>query len=379
MLNRLIAPDLNSRFSSAAEAIATLETLKHKKLPLHPPPSSSPWKYQTTLTGHQGLFASVNAVTINANSQILASTSDDKTIRLWDLATGRARLVLQGHSQTVKAIAIHPNNPDPINDQHFQLLLASGSSDRTIKLWNGQNGQEIATLTGHLQTVNTLAFSPDGQTLASGSADKTIKLWHWQTGNLLATLTGHTLAVNALAYGILGSDGGNDFSANATTPGRSLSLLASASTDRTIRLWDGTTYELLRILRDHIQVVRAIAFHPTGKLLATGGEDKTIRLWDTTSGQRIGILSGHSWSISGLAFSPDGKILISSSWDKTLKLWQLHLDQAKINPKVTGTEIAVLKGHTDSVTCVAISPNGTAIASGSRDQTIRLWQLAAKP
>ncbi|MGA7933346.1 MAG: serine/threonine-protein kinase [Kovacikia sp.] len=340
ILDRLIEPALNQRFPSAEAAIAAVKRIRGKKmvgLVSSPPP---PWECYATLVGHQGLFASVNAIAVNRESTLLASASDDKTIRLWDGQTGAERLTLKGHTQFVKSVAFRPQG---------QSMLATGGSDRTIKLWDLQAPTEIRTLIGHLHAVNALAFSPEGNTLASGSADKTIKLWNPDTGELITTLAGHHLAVNAIAF---------------SPPASPARLLASGSTDSQVKIWDPGTFEPIQSLAGHTAAVRAVAFSPDGRLLASAGEDRTIRLWEVASWRWVRTLSGHPWSVSGLSFSAQGDVLVSSSWDKTVKLWEVS----------SGNEMTALVGHLDSVNCVAIAPNDGFIASGSQDKTIKLWR-----
>lgn len=334
-LDCLIAPVLTDRIASAQKALGEIQNLLGKKITVTEslPKKQLTGKCDATLLGHSGLFATINAIALN-NSQILASASDDKTIRLWNLQTLTEQFVLQGHTQQVKTVAFHPQ---------FDSILASGSRDRTIKLWDLQTPEAIQTLIGHEQGINVVIFSFDGQLLISGSADKQIKLWDFPTAKVTATLKGHTLAVTALAC--------------------YYSLLASASADSTVKLWNLATNKLLYTLTKHTATVRSVAFSPDGKWLATAGDDRTIHLWDTTSWQHKSTLSGHPWAISALAFSRDGKTLISSSWDKTIKLWQMN----------TGQEIGALTGHTDSISCMALDALANKIFSGSRDRTIKLW------
>jgi WD40 repeat protein len=288
------------------------------------------------------------------------------------LDTGKQTVALQGH-HFIQAVAFHP---------HQSNLLISAGRDRQITVWDWSTQQPLHILSGHTQPILAIAFSPDGTLIASGSADKTLKLWTLG-GEAISTFLKHRLAVNAVAF-------------HPIAP-----LIASASTDTTVCLWH-LSGKLDRTLTGHTQAVRAIAFSPTGQLLASGGEDKTIRLWNVASGQCHQILSGHSWSISSLGFASDN-LLVSGSWDKTLKVWQLD----------TGEEIARLVGHTDSITSLALQSfevthkglseriNDRAIASkylqggalrdypqgivpslgdmilvsGSRDQTLKRWQL----
>ena len=324
LLDRLLATNPSERFT-ASEAIAALERIRGRKLRVQI--ATPPVRCLATLTGHQGIFGSVNAVA--AQGERLASASDDKRICLWQLPTGAACGELLGHTGAVKAVAFHPQQP----------ILASGSQDRSVKLWDCQTQCLTQTLTGHSSAVNAVAFSPDGQILISGSSDKTIKLW--RSGECYRTLGGHRLAVNAVAFR---NDGAQ---------------IASASADGTVRLWD-ITGKCLQILSGHTQAVRAVAFSPSG-LIASGG-DGPIRLWNLEQGT-CRLLSGHPWAVSALLFSPDGKYLISASWDKTLKIWRVE----------TGEEICALSGHTDSINGIALA--GELLISASKDKTVKLWQI----
>ncbi|XWK86570.1 MAG: serine/threonine-protein kinase [Phormidium sp.] len=360
ILDRLIEPTLEKRFPSAEVALTEMQKLRGKKIPISAPPPTQTWETYATLVGDGGLFSGINAIALSPDDKMLASVSDDRTICLWDICHFVETLhhfvetfhhfvetfhetslqeffILKGHTGKVKSVAFHSHSPN---------ILASGSSDRKIKLWNLQKRQEIHTIVGHNGAVNALAFSSDGQILASGSADKTVKLWHPETGEQITTLSGAKLGINAIAF-------------SSVSP-----LLASASSDQVVQIWDLIKVELICSLVGHTGGVRAIVFSPDGKLLATGGEDRTIRLWNTTTWQCNSILSGHPWLVSALTFSPDNQILISGSWDKTVKLWQVS----------TGKEIGMLVGHTDLVSCVAIASDGSFIASGSQDKTIKLYK-----
>ena len=343
ILDKLLQNALNRRFRSADEVLETMQKfgiqIKHqpKNLTLKSPIPPLQWQCLKTLTNPAGVLANINTIAIKDN--ILASGSEDKNIYLWNIETGTINNILTGHSHRINCVAFNPDGN----------ILASCSDDKTIKLWNLQ--QEISTLSGHLQAVKSIAFSPDGKLLASGSWDKTIKLWDVNTGKEIYTLTGHSLQITCVAFSPCGN------------------FLASASFDRSIRLWDLKRFspefrpQLHYTFISHLWSVFVVTFSPDGNILASGSDDKTIKLWDIKTGENISTILGHSWSVVALAFTPNSENLVSGSWDKTIKLWDIN----------TGKEIASLAGHLNSISAVAIDSSGKIIASGSKDKTIKLW------
>ncbi len=291
----------------------------------------------TVLKGHS---RSVNSVAFSPDGKTLASGSYDRTIRLWDRSTGDIKNTLTGHRYGVQSVAFSPDGQ----------TLTSGSGDTTIRLWDASTGDLINTLTGHRGWVQSVAFSPDGTTLASGSYDNTIRLWDASTGEIIRILRGHRDIVYSVA-----------FSPDEQT-------FASGSRDNTIRLWDASTGDTIRTLTGHTDYVYSVAFSPDGKTLASGSRDYTIRLWDASTGELINTLTGHRNTVSSVAFSPDGQTLASGSGDNTIRLWNVE----------TGETIRTLTGHSGWVYSVAFSPDGQTLASGSADSTIRLWKFPAK-
>ena len=285
-----------------------------------------------TLIGHT---SSVSSVMFSLDGQILASGSSDKTIRLWNVQTGIHLRTLTGHTDRVYSVVFSPDG----------RTLASGSYDKTIRLWNVQTGIHLRTLTGHRGSIHNIVFSPDGAMMASGSGDGTIRLWNVQTGIHLRTLTGHTAAVNSIS---LRPDG---------------QMLASGSYDGTLRLWDVHTGTHLHKLSGHIS---SVVFSPDGQTLASGSLDKTIRLWDVDVDRHIRTLIGHTRSVNSISFSSDGQTLASGSADHTIRLWDVG----------TGKHRQTLAGYTGEVLSVVFSPDAHKLAGGSSDGKIRLWKLS---
>jgi WD40 repeat protein/tRNA A-37 threonylcarbamoyl transferase component Bud32 len=302
-----------------------------------PPKTSSPETFAlvNTFTGHSYW---VDSVAFSPDGQILASGSDDKTIKLWNIPTGQLKTTLTGHSTPVNSVAFSPDGQ----------TLASGSYDHTIKLWNIPTGELKTTFTGHSNVVDSVAFSPDGQTLASSSWDNTIKLWNIPTGELQMTLTGLSKSAHSVA-----------FSPDGQT-------LASGNRDNTIKLWNVPTGELKTTLIGHSNSVWSVAFSPDGQTLASGSWDNTIKLWNIPISELERTLTGHSELVTSVAFSPDSQTLASSSGDHTIKLWNVS----------TGKLKTTLTDHSDYVNSVAFSPDGQTLASGSADYTIKLWQAS---
>ena len=254
---------------------------------------------------------------------------------------------LEGHTGRVRSVSFSPDG----------TLLASGSDDVSIKLWDVASRQNIATLEGHTGRVRSVSFSPDGTLLASGSDDVSIKLWDVAKRQNIATLTEEN------------SDRASFLSVSFSPDG---TLLASGSWG-TVLLWDVAKRQNVASLKGHRDWVRSVSFSPDGTLLASGSDDVSIKLWDVAKRQNITTLRGirnYRNSVLSVSFSPDGKTLASGSGDRTVELWDGEV--------ATRRNLATLEGHTGWVNSVSFSPNGTLLASSSADGTVKLWDVAKR-
>ncbi|MBL1179375.1 WD40 repeat domain-containing protein, partial [Pantanalinema sp. GBBB05] len=293
-------------------------------------------KERHRLEGHSG---QVLWLRFSPDGKTLASGSGDKTVKLWEVGSGKLIRTLIGHNSAVSSVEFSPDSK----------TLTSGSADNTVKMWEVSSGKLIRTLTGHRSYVISLGFSPSGKTLASGSDDKTVKLWDVETGKLIRTLTGHRSYVNSVEFSPDGK------------------ALASGNADKTVKLWQVGTGQLIRTLTGHSSVVNSVDFSPDGKTLVSGSGDKTVKLWQVGTGQLIRTFTSHSSAVNSVRFSPDGQTLASGSADNTVKLWEVG----------SGQLIRTLTDHRSYVYSVGFSPDGQTLASGSGDKTVKLWQVGS--
>lgn len=286
----------------------------------------------------------IRTMTFSPDGTLLATGSVDRTARLWDAVTGATFAVLDGHSNGVSSVVFSPDGK--------RVATASGGSfDSTARLWNVVRGGELHTLSGHTEKLVAIRFTPDGGRIVTASADRTARIWDVSTAREIAVLAGHGGPLTGLA---ITADGGR---------------IATSSLDGTARLWDAVSGRERAVLKGHEKGVTALAVSADGSLLVTGSDDTSGRIWNATTGQTRAVLQGHTGGITSVAFSPDGRRCLTGSSDKTARIWDTD----------TGGSIAILQGHTTGITGVSFSPDGSRLATAadgvwqSQCDTARLW------
>lgn len=298
---------------------------------------STRWEDSVELRDHK---SSVGKVAFSPDARLLASYSTDDTIRLWDTTTGSTKRLLEGFQGRSKNLAFSADGK----------LLAHELINGDIQVWRLATEQTCRNLVSLSKwgQVTAIAFSPNSELIASSNINQNkVRLWDLRTTDepQLLEAYGHYAAVTALAFSPDGA------------------LLASGSLDRSLIIWDLTNEGLPRRLTGHTGTVVCVAFSPDGSLIASASPDKTVRVWHLETGITAHILRGHGDAVSSVCFSPCGRLIVSGSEDGTLRVWDVETGQTRYK----------LAKHKNAVNSVAFSPNGRLIASGSEDSIVRLW------
>jgi WD40 repeat protein len=285
-----------------------------------------------TLEGHKKM---VSSVAVTANGKRAVSASDDRTLKVWDLETGRALRTLEGHSDGVKGVALTADGKRAV----------SASADKTLKVWDLDTGRALRTLEGHSDGVKGVALTADGKRAVSASDDRTLKVWDLETGRELRTLIGHT---GPVSHAVVTADERR---------------VVSASWDKTLKVWDLKTGCELHTLEGHTEMVSSVAVTADGKRAVSAAFDKKVKVWDLETGHVLRTLEEDHW-VTAAAVTADGKRAVSAS-SPVMKVWDLE----------TGCELRTLVGHSGQVTDVAVTADGKRAVSASADSTLKVWDL----
>jgi WD40 repeat protein/energy-coupling factor transporter ATP-binding protein EcfA2 len=288
-----------------------------------------------TLSGHSDI---VHAVAITPDGRRVVSGSDDHTLKVWDIETGRELRTLTGHTDWVHAVAVTGDG----------VFAVSGSFDSTLKVWELETGRLVATLAGHQSLVNGVAVSADGRVAVSGSQDSTLRVWD--------------LAQQRQVQVHLLTDNRGEIKAVALTPDARYALCGGG----VLTLWDLSTGEVVRSIDVGGGWVEAVAISHDGRCAVSGEQELTA--WDLETGQPLRTFNGHTSWVNGIALDPQGARMITGSSDGTLKVWDFE----------TGNLLRTLALGA-GVACVAVSPDGRTAVSGGWDLAVTIWDLKAAP
>ncbi len=305
----------------------------------------------------------INCIAFSVDGQTIATVDRDGQIRFWDTNTGKVKDTLGTHKKAVKSVKFSPDGK----------TIATRNIDGKVRLWNADTKRLENTLSIHKKSIYDVAFSPDGNTLITESSDKTIRLWNTKTGN----------KVKVVDFGdnvdqVLFSPDGN--------------TIATASRHHSIQLWDAKSGILNKKLDGHAYPVTGLWFSPDGETLASTTTDNTIRLWNVKTLQLKSVLTNQFFLdknqeqkayVENVAFSPDGKILASAAGEKNnpSDLLEENYQNLRGSNNIllwdteTGRQVNTLKGHISYVECIAFSPDGQTLVSGSQKGNMHFWHV----
>jgi hypothetical protein len=244
------------------------------------------------------------------------------------------RATLRGHTDRVNSVAYSPDGQ----------WIVTASLDGTARVWDVQSKQQKMVLQGHTGWVTSAAYSPDGRWIVTAGEDGTARVWDAGSGQQMLELQGHTAWVYSAAYSPDGQ------------------WIVTASLDGTARVWDAGSGRQKMVLQ-HAASVTSAAYSPDGRWIVTAGGDRTARVWDAGSGQQKMELKGHRGIVRSAAYSPDGRWIVTAGEDGTARVWDAESGQQKM----------VLEGHTDWVWSAAYSPDGRWIVTAGLDNTAWVW------
>jgi len=362
-----------------------------KKEPYVPDAPVKEWK------GHDNW---INAMVISGNGKTMATASRDRTLKIWDLASGKELAVLKGSPDNIKGLVFLESSAK-IASTAGKWNKEKKAWEGEIKIWDAKTGKEIRSIKGHSDPIESLALSKDGKFLASAGDDQTVKIWDLASGKDIQTLKGHTGVIHAVVFS---SDG---------------KKLATAGDDKTVKIWDSASGKELANFKIEPPVMKVdpakkeaekkdnpkkddskkeekkeepkkkdapkkdakkvepkdlarpfttVVFSPDDRKLYAGNLDGFIKFYDVETAKEIGELKTLD-GIWALAISPDGSKLATGGWDKTVKVWDSG----------TKKELFTIKAHNDTVTALVFINNGQQILSASNDGQVKIWNADLPP
>ncbi|HRP23042.1 MAG TPA: TIR domain-containing protein [Thauera sp.] len=366
------------------------------------------------LQGHRG---SIHAMALDPRGERLLTGSADRSVRIWDLATGAVLAELSGHQSTVRQAAFSPDGALVLTvsdeDRDVRIWRADGSlalqltgyraqwvgdghrllvaaSDGSVRLWNAVDGRKEATLQGHSGWIHGIAVSGDGRYAVTVGRDGTAHIWDLDGGIAAGVLRGHDRSVEVVA---ISPDGGRVATFDEGGAGRLWTLpdgkplaqldghserveqavwerhgdlIATASRDHTVRVWDAGAGRAIHVLSGHVDHVTALAWSPDGNRLATGSDDGTARIWGT-GGRTLAVLRGHGAQIRLVAFAQDGESVLTAGQSSVIRRWRIPGDWRRVE----------LRGHVGGVRYAGITSDGRRVMTVDRAGTFRGWDPAS--
>ncbi|KAJ3339231.1 hypothetical protein HDU83_007722 [Entophlyctis luteolus] len=292
-----------------------------------------------TLEGHRAV---VYSVALTQDGLQIVTASEDMSVRIWETETGRLLQVLRGHTGVAHSVGVTPDG----------RRIVTGSADGTAKAWVARGGRLLRTFDVHRSVVYAVAIVADGSAIVTGSADKIARIWNVETGDIIQSFEGHVGWVRSVAI----------LMKSATTPGVSnTGIVVTGSSDKSARIWDAKTGELIHKLEGHRGTVYSVAITNDGANIATGSADRTAKLWDAGTGKLLRTFVGHKGTVYSVSVAASK--VVTASDDFLCTIWDLQ----------TATPLQKLEGHSHFVRSVVVSRDGSRVVTASSDTTAKVW------